>query len=146
MTFCIQVHASHRLPAVNFFTASGTAESPVQVRVFPGERHAKQFVHPIGIGNAAKPPTMVREAVMLDIRLITGKSPSLTPTQDESYWLQRLSETDTMTIGKDNFPLEFAVSLFNKDYVDLHIAGINIMVEIMPAGLAALRLRALPAS
>ncbi len=76
---------------------------------------------------------------MLDIRLISGKSGFHGSQEDEYYWLGRLSETKRIMISDNAFPLEFAISLFNKDYADLHISGINIVVEIMPAGLAALQ-------
>ncbi len=76
---------------------------------------------------------------MVDVRLISGKASTKIGPDDEWYWLGRVSETKKIMIGEDNISLELAILLFNKDYVDLRICNSEMIVEITPKGIAALR-------
>lgn len=78
---------------------------------------------------------------MLDARLISGSAARNDERRDETYWLERLSQTKAVLVGKDTFPLEFAILLFNLDYADLRVCGCSMLIEILPAGLAALQSR-----
>ncbi|CAO3418894.1 hypothetical protein [Azospirillum doebereinerae] len=78
---------------------------------------------------------------MLDARLILGAAAMNEERGDETYWLERLSQTKAVLVGKGTFPLEFAILLFNQDYADLRVCGCNMLIEILPAGLAALQSR-----
>ena len=76
---------------------------------------------------------------MLSAKLILGNAATSDERQDELYWLERLSKTKAVLVGKDTFPLEFAIMLFNLDYADLRVCGCSMLIEILPAGLAALQ-------
>lgn len=78
---------------------------------------------------------------MMDIRLISAKGDKKEEQSEERYWMDRLFHERILPVGKEEFPLEVAVFLFNRDYADLRVCGSGMLIEIMPAGLAVLQSR-----
>jgi len=77
----------------------------------------------------------------MDTRVLTESAALNSRKHEELYWLTRLREEKVMKIPGSGFPLEYAILLFNQDYADLSFGNQSVVVEIAPAGIAALRSR-----